>query len=67
MEPYIRFRASPADPYELSLLSGPGQCQDEVPYHCRLLVEVDSRLRRRQGKDDRSLTQPLSHSALKIR
>lgn len=42
MEPYIRFRANAAGPYELSLLSGPGQCLDEVPYHCRLLVGVGS-------------------------
>ena len=38
MEPYIRFRASPADPYELFPLSDPGQCLDEVPYYCRRLV-----------------------------
>ena len=58
MEPYIRFRASPADPYALFLLCGPDQCLDEEPYHCRLLVGVG------QVGDDRNLTQPLSHSAL---
>ena len=38
MEPYIRFRADLVDPYELFPLSDPGQCLDEVPYHCRRLV-----------------------------
>ena len=33
MEPYIRFGANPIDPYELSPLSDPDQCLDEVPYH----------------------------------
>ena len=42
MEPYIHFRADPADLYELFLLSGPGQCLDEEPYHCRWLVGADS-------------------------
>ena len=38
MEPYIRFRADLVDPYEPFPLSDPGQCLDEVPYHCRGLV-----------------------------
>ena len=58
MEPYIRFRASPADPYELFLLSGPGQCLDEVPYHCCLLVGANS-----VGAKLKMTEIPLSHSA----